>query len=185
MLGQQRHVRDAFPERRDLQRQDIQPVIQVRPKPPGFDLRSKGLVGRRNDTHVDLDRRATPHPLDLALLQDPKELCLHLSGHVSHLVQEECASAGPLELPTTLRGGPGECPGLVAKQLTFDQPFRNCGAIELLEWPASPRRRGVYGRRNQLFAGPALPEDQDRSIGIAGELDLFSELRHGLALSEQ
>src|SRR5215472_18155545 len=91
------------------------------------------LIRRRDDAHVDGDRRRPTDGLYLLFLKDSQDLGLRLERHVADFVQEECAAARELEL-SLLRGErSGEGSPDVTKELALDQILGYCGAVHLHE----------------------------------------------------
>src|SRR3954467_3573312 len=75
-LGEHASVLAPFAERREMQVDDVHPVVQVLPEPPGVHLRFQILVRGRDDPDVHrLDLRLS-HAGDGAILQRPQELYL-------------------------------------------------------------------------------------------------------------
>ena len=61
----------ALPQRRQVDRQHIQPVVEVLAKCPLFQRRPQVLVGRGNDSNVHLSRLGAAQAFEFALLQHP------------------------------------------------------------------------------------------------------------------
>ena len=74
-------------------RDDVQPVVEVLAEAPLAHRRAQVLVGGRDQPQVDL-HGAPAQPLDLALLQHPQQLHLHVRGDLADLVQEQRAAVG-------------------------------------------------------------------------------------------
>ena len=133
VLGQPRDVFAPRAQRRQLERHDVQAVVEIGAKRAfGAGFRQI-LVGRGDHAHVDLERAAAADALDLPLLQDAQQLGLHRERHVADLVQEQRAAAGALELAAALLGGAGERARFVAEELALDQLGGHRGAVQALE----------------------------------------------------
>ena len=79
-----------------VDRDDVEPVVQVLAEPAGVDLVEQVAVGRRDDPRVDLDGPGVADPLELPLLQDPQQLDLELGRGAVDLVEEDaCRCARP------------------------------------------------------------------------------------------
>ena len=97
MIREQQDVGLPLPQRRDEDREDVEPVEQV------FAERARGngilevLVGRRDQPHVDLDRLDAAEPLELMFLEDPQQLHLDPEIDVADLVEEERPAVRALE----------------------------------------------------------------------------------------
>jgi len=90
-LDQDRDVVAALAKRGEVDRDDVEPVVQVLTEPTGVDLAEQVAVGRRDDPSVDLDRPGVADPLELPLLQDPQQLDLELGRGAVDLVEEDAA----------------------------------------------------------------------------------------------
>ena len=88
----------ALAQRRHIQRQDIQPVIQILAETALGDRLAQSHIGRRNDPHIDADRLTAADPHDLALLQEAQQMALQIHRHVADLVQEQRAAVGVFDL---------------------------------------------------------------------------------------
>src|SRR5690349_14177360 len=78
-------------------------------------------VRRRDPAHVRLDRAAAAHALEAPLLEHAQELRLKLGTELAHLVEEERAALGELELPAAPRDRPCKRAFLVPKELALEQ----------------------------------------------------------------
>ena len=71
-----------------------------------------------------------------------------------------------------LGNGPGECPPFMPEQLTFQQPGRNRGAIELHEGPLVPSAEPVNRPGNQFFPRAGFALNQHGRLGRRHDFDL-------------
>ena len=86
----------ALPEWRNLDGEDGQPVVEVRPEPTFAQVLLQVAVRGGDDPDVDLARRRRAETLDLAVLDDAEELCLEGRVEVADLVEEERPAVGEL-----------------------------------------------------------------------------------------
>src|SRR5205823_7513988 len=68
ILGEQRNVLAALPQRRNADADHVEAIEEILAKLPAFYRLGEVLVGGRDDARVHLHRRTFPHPPDLALL---------------------------------------------------------------------------------------------------------------------
>src|SRR5438045_921653 len=61
--------------------------------------------------------------------------------------------------------GAGEGSFFVTEQFAFQKCFRDSAAINGNKWAFFAPAQAMDGQSSHLFAGAALPEDEDRSIG--------------------
>jgi hypothetical protein len=142
---------------------DAQAEVQVFPEAALSDLVFQIFVRRRDDADVHFDRARRAQPLDLALLQDAKNLGLGLGAHVADFVQEDRPAIGHLELADLLLGGPREGAALVAEEFRLDQLFRNRRAIDLNETFAGAQTGAMNRACDQFLADTALSQNEHRS----------------------
>src|SRR5262249_14873575 len=128
--GQRRNVLPAVAERRQVQRENAQPVVEVLSK--GF--LAHGLkqvaVRCRQDPHIDPDRSTTADAVEFALLQDAEQFRLGVRGQFADLVEEDRAALGQFES--------AYAPGDGAGKGTFS-------------WPNSSLSTSPAGRAAQLI----------------------------------
>ena len=94
--------------RTNLERHDVQPVVEVFPHPPLCDRPGKVDVGRGYDPQIDADGEVPPHTLEFPILEDPQDLDLERRRDLPHLVQENSAAITEFELPDLPARGSGE-----------------------------------------------------------------------------
>src|SRR6478735_6952020 len=150
------------PQRRYLDDDLGQPVIEVLAELRLLDLRLEALVRRTDDAHVDRDLLPSADALDHALLQEAQQLRLQRRRQVADLVEEQRPAIRGLDLAERLLRGAGERALLVSEELAFEQRFRNRRAVDRDEALGAPRRQVVQRAREQLLARPRFAEDQYR-----------------------
>src|SRR5262249_9676256 len=100
-----------------LDRNDIEPVVQVFSELAGRHHRRKIPVGRRDEPDVDAERPSAAEAFELVLLQHAQNLCLRARAPVADFVEEQRASVRLFEAADALLVGAGERALLVAEQL--------------------------------------------------------------------
>ena len=75
-----------------------EPVEQVGAEQPVRNEPAEAAIRRRDDAHVDAPPAGAADPLDGEVLDGTQELGLRRQGEVGHLVQEQRAAIGVLEL---------------------------------------------------------------------------------------
>ena len=88
MLDEQRNVLGPLTQRRHDQLDDVEAIVEVLAKSSAFDLGFEVAIGRSDDADVVLLLGDAADPLDLALLQDAKQLHLHCVAELADLVEE-------------------------------------------------------------------------------------------------
>ncbi len=100
---------------------DVEPVEEVLAERALAHRLPEVHVGRGDDPDVHGDGAGAAEALDLALLQRAQELGLEVDAQAAHLVEEQRAAVGQLELAGLARVGAGEGALLVAEQLRLEQ----------------------------------------------------------------
>jgi len=88
VVRDQRNVLATLGERRDVELNDVQPVVEVLAELAGGDALLELAMSGRDDAHVDVVRLVRADRTDLALLERPQELDLQRERHVAHFVEE-------------------------------------------------------------------------------------------------
>ena len=97
MPDQVGNVLGALAQRRQPQRHDVEAEVQIFAEQALLDQDTKILVGRGDDAHIGLDRRAAADGRVFALLQNAQQPRLRFHRHVADFVQEQRAAFGQLE----------------------------------------------------------------------------------------
>ncbi len=162
VLREQDHVRAPLAERRQPQRHDGEPVIEILAEAPGVHRGRQILVARGDDPDVDGLGAGGAEPAHGAVLQDLQELGLEAVGQERHLVEEERAAVGRLEQPGLRLARVRECPALEAEQLGLEQGLGEGGAVDGDERLLRAGPLLVEHACEQTLAHPGLPLDEQR-----------------------
>src|SRR5258706_5349594 len=181
---QQREVFPALPQRRHLDRDDVQAVVEILAERAGRDALGQVLVGGSQHPHVHPQGVLAAHPLEGLLLERPQHLGLGLEAHVPDLVEEERALIRELELAAPPRHRPGEGAALVAEELGLDQLLGDRRAVDLDEGALAPRGEGVHRAGHQLLAGAVLALDEHPAARGRGHRDLLAQVLDQRALAD-
>src|SRR5512147_2388262 len=97
MADQERDIGPALPERRNPDREHVEPVVEVGPEAIVADLDLEIAIGGGDQTDVGgLDLNAAD-PLEFAFLEHPEQLHLDVERKLTYLVQEQRSAVGQLE----------------------------------------------------------------------------------------
>src|SRR6266850_5549843 len=97
MLCEQRDVIYAVPERRHLNREDVQPVKKIFAEPARCCFILQVAICRRDDSNLGYPGSVVADALISLFLQDAKQLALHLQSHFPDFIEENCPAMGGLE----------------------------------------------------------------------------------------
>ncbi len=160
MFEQLQDVFTALTQRRQLQGDHVQPVIQVAAELAAL---AQGIeVGLCRGDHPAIHRDALVRAQSLqgALLQHTQQLDLQVDRHALHFIEEQRAAIGVFDLADAAFAGTGEGVGFVAEYLALKQVFRQAATVQRHERVALASAEVVQAPCDQLFAGAGLAFDQ-------------------------
>src|SRR5579862_9019423 len=160
MTEQVRDVLGSGAQRRQLDADHVEAVIQILPEQAARETLLEVLVGRGDHAYVGADRRLAADSIELSLCQHAQQPCLERQRHVTDLIEEQRAAVGLLEAPAPLYVRTGKGAALVSEELRLEQVRRNRRRVEGDE--RSPRARTVLVQcpGDELLAGAGLARDQ-------------------------
>src|SRR3954468_4442962 len=183
--AEKRHdVLGTLPQRRDPEREDGEPVIQIFPEATFLGCLPQIAVRRGKDAHVDADRQRATEAGDFPLLEDAEELRLQIKRQFANLVEEERSFLRLLEAAGASRGRARVGALLRPEQLALEELRWNRGAVHRHE-AALATRRQVERARHALLAGARLALDEDEGIGRPDAGDDLAQFRDRGALADQ
>ena len=138
-LRERRNVAPAIAQRRHLERDHVQPVIQIFAEPAFRHLLRQVAIRRRDHPHVDANRLRAAHALELVLLQKPQQLDLARRRDLADLVEEQRSAIRQLKPPVLAHHRARERPLLVPEQLALEQRLRERRTMQLDERPGRAR----------------------------------------------
>ena len=149
----------------DLHR--VEAVEEVLPEAPLRHLDAYVHVGGGDDAHVHRAGLGGSHALELPRLQHPQQLGLLRLRHVAHLVQEERARIGQLEVAHPVGLGVREGALHVAEQLALEDALREAAGVDGDQRLPGAGRQSVQPPGHHLLAGAVLAGDQHVGLGRA------------------
>src|SRR5437867_9660025 len=173
-----------FSQRRDQQRQVVQPVVQVRAKPTLFDQPHQALMGSCDDADVHRDRSFSTDPGYLPLLNGAEQGDLAMRTQVPDLIQKKRPAMRQFELakPVAMRAGEGAL--LMPEEFAFDERFRNGAAIQSHEAVMAPMTEPMDQRGDQFLAGPRFALDTNIHIEWRNPPNEVKQFAHASASPE-
>ena len=164
MAREHRYVARTIAQRRQVNGDDVQAVVQILTKRARVDGCPQIAIGRRQDPQVDADRPRTADPLELAVLQHPQQFALERVGEFTNLVEEDRSAVSQLEPAFLLCDGASERAALVPEQFAFEQRLREGGAIDCDKRFSRARTVEMNRARRQLLAGPGFAGDENSGV---------------------
>src|SRR5579875_2732974 len=92
MLHQQRNVLTPFPQRWQMERHDVEPVVKIFAETALAHRLLQVEVGGRNDAHIDLNGLRAANALQLLFLEHAQQLGLRFKRQVADFVEKDRAA---------------------------------------------------------------------------------------------
>jgi hypothetical protein len=99
VIYKQRNIICSFAQRRELDRKNIQSIVQIHAEPSFTYHLLKILVCRRHYAHIDSSCLRTPKPFDFLLLNRTQELGLEFERQFANFVEQKRAAIRRLKVP--------------------------------------------------------------------------------------
>jgi hypothetical protein len=129
VLGEQWEIIDMLAERRHLDCDHAEAVIEVRSESAIVKQGGNRLVGGGKDPHIDWDFGGFSERSDGLFLQGTQEFCLSFDGHVTDFVEQDDAFVGSAKETPGTHMGAGVSPLAVAEELALQEVSRQGRAI--------------------------------------------------------
>ena len=184
MLRQEQRVGSPRPQRRQVELNDVDAVVQVLAEAAFIDGRFQVAVRGGEDADVDGDFLLAADRPDLALLQGPQQLGLRGQRHLADFVEKQRPALGQREKSLAVAAGVGEGPLHVPEQLALQQRIGQRRDVHRDERLFPPLAMLVQAPGNHLLARAAFAHDQHRGLGIGDLRQLVVQLEHGRALAQ-
>src|SRR5262249_5665642 len=152
VIDEERHVLAAIAKRRQVDRDDVQAVVQIRPELALLDRPLEVSVRGGDHAYVDLDRRGSADARGALLLEHAEGPRPQGDRQLGHLVEEDRAAVRLLEETDLPRVCVGERAALVTEQLGLEQALGNRRAVEHDPRIVGAWALGVEAARDELLA---------------------------------
>ena len=164
ITGERRELVRSLAERRHVQIDHTQPVIQIAPIPVLRDVLEEIPVRGRDEADIDGPHPGVAETHHLALLDDAQEFDLHRRRDVPDFIQKERAPRRRLKDPEAVLHRPRKgAPGM-SEEFALEEGVGERATVDGDKRSLHPRRRPVQPAREPLFADAALAGNQHRGI---------------------
>src|SRR5450759_1927893 len=184
MLDQLENVVAALPEWRDLQRDHLQPEVEILAKGSRPHRTLEIVVRRRNNAHISANDSVPAHALDFLRLDRAQQLCLRVGAEVPHFIEEQGSAMRQLEPADASLRRAGERAPLVAEHLALHEIARNGRAVHAHERLFASRAPIVDRARNKLLPGARFSHDEYARVRRCDARDHLPHRVHRAALAD-
>ena len=167
-----------------MDRENVEPVVQVFPEIALTDQFAQVLVRCGDDLGIDFDGLTASHPCKFALLKNSEKLGLEILSEGGDLIQEHDPIHRKFEFADHLLVRSGEGPLLVAEKFTLQQVRGNSRTVHSHEGSAASLAFGMYGSGDKFLTGPTLSCDKDIGIRMADPLNDTKYFLHSSGLPD-
>src|ERR1700687_3301224 len=176
MTHQQRNVLRTLSQRRNINRENVQPVVEVAAKLLLLDHFFQAVVSGGDNSDVHSSGHSATQSFEFALLQDPQEPRLQFQRDIPNFIQEQRSVIRQLKPADLLRDRTREGSALVTKKLALEQTTRNGSAVHFYRVaPFSPATI-MNCTRDQFLAGAGFSQQQDSRIGPCNHFYLLQDV---------
>src|SRR5450830_975909 len=158
MFGQLQYVAEAFAQRRQRNRHDLQTVPEIFSETSLPYSARQITVGGGDDAYIDGNQLAAADRRQLSLLQHAQNFGLCRQSHVADLIQKQGATVSLSKAPDPFTDSTGERTFDMAEQLAFHQIGGNRGTVDGDKRPGGACAVAMQGARYQLFAGTGFAD---------------------------
>ena len=167
-----------FAQRRHVNVEDIEPVIEIVAQLTGGDSVVRNFVGGGEHTHVDCGFHFASQAAQLVIFEHTQQFCLRSHGHLANFVEQDRAAFGQLEAAGAPFQRSGEGAFFVAEDLAFDQRFGNGCAVDGDERPVAARTQLMNSAGDEFLASAAGSGNQHGRGAGRNQFDEAKNLLH-------
>ena len=129
MNGQELDITSPFAQWREMNLDRVQPEKQILPEAACFRFGIHICVCCGDNARANPSSMRRTYTLHFSRLQHAKQLCLQIQRNVRNLVEEECAAISEFETPDAVSARVSEGALHMAKQLAFENSFREAPCV--------------------------------------------------------
>ena len=163
-FNQSGNILDPLRQRRQVNRNRVEAMIQVGAKRTSTDRPVQVAVGGRDYPDVYFDGPVTPNAFEAFVLQNMQQFRLKIDGQLSDFVQKNGAPVRHFKATRTRTHSAGERAFGVAEQLALEQAGRKRRAVDLDEQLSFSWAETVDMARHEILAGARLAGDQHTGV---------------------
>ena len=167
-----------------MNRHNVKTIVEIFTELSFLDETLQIAVSGRYNPNINGHRHDSAHPLELPLLEKAQELRLKFRRHVADLVEKDRAAMSQFDLARLTPVRAGKRALFMAEQFALQEFFRQTHRIDSDKRPIFSFTPVVNGASEDLFAGSAFAEEQDRRTAAGCLLRQINGLLHLGALAD-
>src|SRR5581483_6334907 len=171
ILSQQRNVFLALAQRRGIESDHVQPVIQIFAKSSIAHIFRKISIGSGDHSDIERMRMRPTDTFKLALLKNAEQLSLEGRRQLAHFIQKDGSAFRQLEAALFQGNGPRERTLFMPEQFTLEKCFAERRAIHSDERSIPAGTLLMKSPRDQFFTGSTFSGYQHRGVPWGHTLD--------------
>jgi hypothetical protein len=140
-------------------------------------------MGGRDQSHIDLSGLCGSQALKFAILNNPKEFCLHFHSQLPNFIEKEGRTIRGLESANLPRESSSVRAFLSAKELALDERWRQGRAIDFYHHTVSSFAEVMNGTGDEFLARTGFARDQDNRICVGDLFHLLENIFQGFTLA--
>ena len=165
MPDEKGYVAHAIPQRRNIQFENAQPVVQILAELALPDHLRQISVGRADKPKVGMELTLMSYLLDFPGFKDTEKLRLHGQRQFTDFIQKNGARVRHFKLALHAADlGSRERPSLITEQFRFHQFRRQCGTVHSDERPIRALAGHMQSLRHQLLPCARFPAYENRFL---------------------
>ncbi len=182
---QLREIFHSLTQRRNVDREDRESVVQVKAEGALVGSLLKVLMRRRHHSNINAGDCVLADPLQLPTFQKTKHLGLKCERHLAYFVEKQCSAVGRLNPPDPCLYGSREGAARVAEQLGFKQCLGNSRAVQNNQRPSASTAARVNGLCHEFLTRAGFALDQHRCVTRRHQTDKVNQLGQGRAAAHE
>ena len=185
MLGQHWDVVGTLAKRGQMQRDDVESIVQIRAEGAAANLFFQLAIRGGDQPHIDRLRLGPTYGNHFALLEDAQQLYLRGRSRLADFVEEECPLRRRREETALVLDRASERPLHVAEQLALQEALGQRATVDRREGTVGAPRELVDVPRDDLLAGSRFALNEDGRFRRRDRLGQPQHLKPAAAVADR
>ena len=168
-------VVQPFTQRRQRQRNDVEPVIKIGAESALFDQRLKRYVGSGDHPDIHGNGAHFAKSLHFPLLQYAQKLRLQVQRHFADFIEQQRSAICQFKFSGLRHRGAGEGSSGMAEQFAFEKLLWHCRTVDGNERFVAAVAALVNKARQKFLTSAAFGFDQHVGVGLSPQAGLDPE----------